>query len=236
MLTPSYSDADAIVSDPAVPLHVLFPPPSLGVHLLFGVDHNGMNAGVFAVRVSHLALEFVDSVLAWSDTNHDPLISDQHWIGMTLRRNETLAAAFAEMPRTWMNAYFLDDVGAGTGSLAGDDEEAWAPQWQVHLVNHLKRKYSFRPMVERALDVYGRGVAAAGGRMDNEAGKLSRPGEGRREGETRPVGLDKLPQAAWAGDAAEEWWADRRTGIDGIRFLDEERMKIVDRHGTVLNP
>jgi hypothetical protein len=224
------------VTDPAVPLHVLFPPSSLDAHLLFGLDHNGVNAGVFAMRVSHLALEFVESVLAGADTNFDPVITDQHWIGVSLRRNETFANAFAEMPRYWMNSYFLDDVGAGTASPAGDDEEAWAPQWQVHLVNHLKRKYSWRPLVERALAVYRRGVAAVGGSVDNEGGRVSRPGEGRKGGEVRAVGLDKLPQADWARDAAEAWWQGRRTGIEGIRFLDEELMKIVDRHGTVLNP
>ncbi|BEI84437.1 hypothetical protein CcaverHIS002_0410410 [Cutaneotrichosporon cavernicola] len=227
-----YSDADSIVSDPAVPLHVLLPPPSLNAHFAFGVDPNGINAGVFAIRVSPLALEFVETVLDWSDTNTSPLISDQHWIGLTLRRNETFANAFIEMHRSWMNAYVIDDVGAGTSSPYGDKKESWAPQWQVHLVNHFKRKYSWRPFVERALAVYERGVAAAGGKVGNEGGKVSQAGEGRSQRESRPVGLDMLPQAGWAQETADRWWAGRQTGIVGIHFLDEELMKVVDRHGT----
>ncbi|CAK9780230.1 hypothetical protein CC85DRAFT_283357 [Cutaneotrichosporon oleaginosum] len=231
-----YTDADTFVSDPAVPLHVLLSPAPPDAHLLFGQDHNGVNTGVAAIRVSQLSLEFVDAVLACADNSPDPLLSDQHWIGITLRRNETFSNAFAEIRRTWFNAYFLDDVGAGTGSEAGDVKAAWSPQWQVHLVNHFKRKYSWRPMVERALVVYERGVEAAGGKVENEGGRVSRAGEGRRERESRPVGLDRLPQFAWAQEAAEVWWNGRRTGLEGIRFLDEELMKTVNWRGEVWIP
>ncbi|GMK56841.1 hypothetical protein CspeluHIS016_0306810 [Cutaneotrichosporon spelunceum] len=231
-----YSDADSIVTDPAVPLHALLPPPSLDAHFLFGVDPNGVNAGVFAIRISPLALEFVQTVLDLAETNSNPVITDQHWVGVTLRRNEKFANAFAEMPRSWMNAYILDDVGAGTTSISGNDRAAWTPQWQVHLVNHFKRKYSWRPLVERALKVYELGVAAAGGKVESEGGSVSQAGEGRKKKENRPVGLDKLNQARWAQEVANQWWAEPRIGIMGINFLDEELMKVVDRHGTVQNP
>lgn len=245
-----YSDADAIVTDPSVPLHSLLPPSTLNAHLLFGQDHNGLNAGVFAARVSPLSVSFVDRILSLAETNPDPLITDQHWVGVALRSNTSFSAAFAEMPRTWMNAYFLDERGPGTGAEGGEEEEKWEPQWQVHLVNHLKRKYSFRPLVERALGVYERAVGSvpddAGGGSEpegdrsgeevsgEEAGEKEESGW-RREEPNRPNGLDTLPQAEWARKRAEEWWAKAKTGIEEVRFLDEERMKIVDWEGTVLN-
>lgn len=248
LLTDRYSDADAIVSDPAIPLHALLPPHTLQPEpqFLFGQDHNGLNAGVFVIRVSPLALAFVERVLALGDSNPDPLISDQHWVGVALRSNSSYGHAFAEMPRTWMNAYFLDEAGPGTAALGGDDEEAWAPQWQVHLVNRLKRKYSFRPLVERALDVYRRGVIMVDGHGALEGGgarlrdrqnqTLEGEEERKVEREIRPNGLDRLPQTEWAREHATDWWAAQHTGIDNIRFLDEARMKIVDRNDVVLNP
>lgn len=166
-------------------------------------------------------------------------ISETHWFGLAFRTNETYADAFAEMPASWMNAHILDQSGPGTGADGDGDPEKSAPQWQVKMVDRPKWRSSFRAFAERTLGVYLRGVEAAGSYEGEDLSEEERNQRGKdmvagTAKEIRfPNGLELLPQAEWTRKHAEAWWAHRR-GLEGIRFLDEERMVVVDQHGVVL--
>lgn len=134
-----------------------------------------------------------------------PLLSEQHFFGEMLRDDNDYAEHFYEIPQQWLNAYYAPE---GSGE--------WTPQLHVHLVNKLKTKYSFRPFVQASRNVY------------NMAATLA-----RTQGDRGP-GLAHLPQHGKTAANAREWWSRAKGGITHVRFLDEDRSKIVDYMGEVL--
>lgn len=125
--------------------------------------------------------------------------SDQHHLGRALR-TLPYGEHFYELPRRWFNAYFLDDGGHAID--AGGN--GWDPLLQVHLVNHLKFKYSIQPMVQHAATV-AQQAADARNRVKSYTGSM----------------FELLPQNDWTIQRAKSWWAGARGGVTRMRFLDE---------------
>ncbi|WVF72890.1 hypothetical protein IAT40_007708 [Kwoniella sp. CBS 6097] len=83
------TDADSLISDPAVPLHLLLPPDSVTpTPLVLGTqDHNGFNAGAMLYRIDNRVL-----------------------FAQYLVENPDFAKHFYEIPRLWINAYWFADT------------------------------------------------------------------------------------------------------------------------------
>ncbi|WVQ81413.1 hypothetical protein IAT38_003537 [Cryptococcus sp. DSM 104549] len=191
-----FTDIDTVISNPAIPLHLLLPPSNLTPepHILGNQDHNGLNAGVLLLRASPLILELVEWCLLTFESTPDKgdgwAPSDQILLGRRLLDDPELASHFYEIPQRWLNAYFLEP------------EDEWAPpQLQVHFVNRLKFKYAFMPVVKALSEVLVRGREAA-----------ERAGKGG-------TGLELLPDVEKAERAGREWWAQAKSGVKDMRFL-----------------
>ena len=100
-------DADAIIINPLIPLETFLPPADIsGVQALVTEDWNGLNNGVFYLRVSAWNVEMLSAVLAYRTFRPDESLpfTEQSAMAAVLknpefRRNVTV------VPSTWFNAY-----------------------------------------------------------------------------------------------------------------------------------
>ncbi|WVR00083.1 hypothetical protein IAU59_007225 [Kwoniella sp. CBS 9459] len=206
------TDADSLISDPAVPLHLLLPPAETVTPtplILGSQDHNGFNSGVMLFRVDTRVLGYIDSVIETFHAFNEPppdkakgwVPSDQVLLAQELVENAELAQHFYQIPRLWINAYWIADA----------EWDPSTPQLQVHLVNHLKRRVPFAPIVRHNLAI----LEAA-----NEARARSRADEGDMElVHGYGHGLDLLPQWDSTAEAGSNFWQDARAGIEDMRWL-----------------
>lgn len=195
-----YADADTIVADPSVAVHQLLPPPGLSPEplLLGSQDHNGLNAGVLLMRVAPASLRFLEDLI--SDTKRPGGLSDQHYTGWRLRTDPAVSDHFYEIPKHWLNAYWLSEVTA----------QPWRPAMHVHLVNWLSDKVPWRPAVRHATRI-ARDARKAYADAYNVRGAVR----------DSAMGFELLPQYKLAAESAHKWWAQAVGGVRKMRFLDE---------------
>ncbi|KAL1413583.1 oligosaccharyl transferase subunit ost3/OST6 [Vanrija albida] len=143
-----WSDADTVIADPAVPAHALVP-PHRGAMYCAAQDHNGMNAGVMLLRVHVTTVRAVRTVIRLFESRARGAHTDQSAWGLMLRSDPGLAAGFYEMPKHWLNAYWLEDMADG-------------PVLQIHHVNWLK-ELPFAPAIRHAVGVAREARARGGG-------------------------------------------------------------------------
>ncbi|KAH0292887.1 glycosyltransferase family 34 protein, partial [Aureobasidium sp. EXF-3399] len=101
-------DADTIMLNPYVPLEIFLPPsPQFDdVHLLVTNDWNGLNNGVFPVRVNQWAVELFSAIVSsrYYKPDQDLTFRDQSAMD-TLLKDKKFAAHTVEAPQRWFNAY-----------------------------------------------------------------------------------------------------------------------------------
>ena len=101
-------DADTIMLNPYVPLEMFLPPsPQFDdVHLLVTNDWNGLNNGVFPVRVNQWAVELFSAIISsrYYKPDQDLTFRDQSAMD-TLLKDKKFAAHTVEAPQRWFNAY-----------------------------------------------------------------------------------------------------------------------------------
>lgn len=123
---------------------------------------------------------------------------------MLLRSEPSYADYFYRIPKWWLNAYSLEEPSNTPGS--------WYPRLHVHFVKQLKRKSSFRPVLEQASRIAQRASNLNGTRA---AAKHAHPIRG-------------LVESSWTRSQAEGYWAKHAVaGIHGMRFLDEMQSTVV---------
>ncbi|PQK16814.1 hypothetical protein BB8028_0007g00180 [Beauveria bassiana] len=121
-------DADTVILNPNIPLEIFLPPSRHDdVHLLLTKDWNGMNNGVFPLRVNSWSVELLSAALAYPVTRPDVALfwPDQSALDRVLHENQYFAASVAYCPLRWFNAYMASADGK---SLNPDSPE----QLQVH--------------------------------------------------------------------------------------------------------
>jgi hypothetical protein len=101
-------DADTIMLNPYVPLEIFLPPsPQFDdIHLLVTNDWNGLNNGVFPVRVNQWAVELFSAIISsrYYKPDQDLTFRDQSAMD-TLLKDKKFAAHTVEAPQRWFNAY-----------------------------------------------------------------------------------------------------------------------------------
>ena len=105
-------DADSMIINPEIPLEIFLPPANFNdVHLLAGKDHNGLNTGIFFMRVHRWSIDFLVRVLGLPvfkpeiDLGYS---ADQTAMAMVLNEPQ-FRGHLVYQPRTWYNAYMTDD-------------------------------------------------------------------------------------------------------------------------------
>ncbi|CZT17988.1 uncharacterized protein RCC_03827 [Ramularia collo-cygni] len=107
-------DADSMILNPALSPEIFLPPAHLkDVYALATADHNGLNSGIFYLRVHPLALDLLTQTVAYPLSHpEDDLgwFSEQAAMAKVIESRETNQTSQAYpgivwMPRVWFNAY-----------------------------------------------------------------------------------------------------------------------------------
>lgn len=105
----SYFDADSIIMNPQIPLEIFIPPSDFQhIHWLAGKDHNGLNAGVFLLRVNTWTLDLLSRVMTYKHyhPSEDYPFEEQTILAKLTEKDEQFKPNSIYVPKGWFNAYF----------------------------------------------------------------------------------------------------------------------------------
>lgn len=102
-------DADTVILNPYVPIETFLPPPGSefeDVHLLYSNDWNGLNNGVFPVRVNQWAVKLFTAIVAFRHYKPDEqlVFRDQSAMDMVMKEPQ-FVHNIVQAPQRWFNAY-----------------------------------------------------------------------------------------------------------------------------------
>jgi hypothetical protein len=102
-------DADTIILNPNVPIETFLPPAGTefdDVHLMYTNDMNGLNNGVFPVRVNQWAVKLFSAIVAFRHYKPDVGLQfrDQSAMSMLMQEPE-FSKHIVQAPQRWFNAY-----------------------------------------------------------------------------------------------------------------------------------
>lgn len=100
-------DADTVIMNKLIPLETFLPPEERSdVHLLYTKDWNGLNNGVFMLRVSTWSLELLSSVLAYRTfrPEDDLPFTEQSAMEKVMQMDKYKVGA-VQCPPQWFNSY-----------------------------------------------------------------------------------------------------------------------------------
>lgn len=143
-----WMDADTVLLNPYIPIAAFLPPESGGfddVNLVVVHDWNGLNNGVFAIRVCRWSVELLTAVLAFPHYRSDffLLFRDQSAMDELLKERR-FARQTVKAPQRWFNAY------------QGEHNETLAPfqvrrgDFLVHFAGVGDREQRMRYWLDRA--------------------------------------------------------------------------------------
>lgn len=118
----SWHDVDTVVLNNQVSLDTFIRDihEKDNVQFIYTEDQNGLNAGVFYVRVGEWASVFLSTVLAMSKAKDHPKLDfwEQTAIAKTVAENEFFGSASVMVPRDWFNSYAWLSKDETTGRYA----------------------------------------------------------------------------------------------------------------------
>ncbi|KAK3116080.1 hypothetical protein LTR53_003922 [Teratosphaeriaceae sp. CCFEE 6253] len=102
-------DADTIILNPYVPIETFLPPPGSefeDIHLVCTQDWNGLNNGIFAIRVNRWSVDLFTAILSFRYYRPDAalIFRDQSAMG-DLIKEPMFAKHVVSAPQRWFNAY-----------------------------------------------------------------------------------------------------------------------------------
>lgn len=102
-------DADTVILNPNVPIETFLPPAGKefeDVYLLFSNDWNGLNNGVFPIRVNQWAVKLFSNIVAYRHYKpEEPLpFRDQSVMDNVMHEPE-FVRNIVQLPQRWFNAY-----------------------------------------------------------------------------------------------------------------------------------
>ena len=104
----SYTDADTIVMNQEIPLSIFEPPGDFNhVKWIAGRDWNGLNAGIFFLRVDTWSLNLLNRVMTYKHYHptEDYTFEEQSILARLTEQNDEFKTQAIYMPRMWFNAY-----------------------------------------------------------------------------------------------------------------------------------
>ena len=127
-------DGDSIIINPEIMPQIFLPPPDFNnVNFLVTKDHNGMNTGVFFLRVCDWSVKFMSKVLAYPLFRPDVDLgrsADQSAMEL-VAQEEGFRGATLYQPRVWYNTYefhhgYEGDAGRMLVHFPGLEQDRWA--------------------------------------------------------------------------------------------------------------
>lgn len=102
-------DSDTIILNPHIPIETFLPPPGTefdDIYMMYTADWNGLNNGVFPIRVNRWAVNLLSSVVAWRHFNPDDPLQFRDQSAMnSLIQQPKYAKHMVQAPQRWFNAY-----------------------------------------------------------------------------------------------------------------------------------
>ncbi|KAI7394556.1 glycosyltransferase family 34 protein, partial [Hortaea werneckii] len=100
-------DADTIILNPYIPIETFLPPPDFDdIHLMYSIDWNGLNNGVFPIRVNQWAVDLFSAIVSYRYYRpEDPLVFRDQSAMNTLMLEPRFAKNIVNAPQRWFNAY-----------------------------------------------------------------------------------------------------------------------------------
>ncbi|QIW96704.1 hypothetical protein AMS68_002222 [Peltaster fructicola] len=102
-------DADTILLNPHIPIEAFLPPAGSEfehVHLLYSNDWNGLNSGVFPIRVNKWSAELLSAILAFRYYRPDEPLTFREQSAMDIVMKEPkFSKNIVQLPQRWFNAY-----------------------------------------------------------------------------------------------------------------------------------
>lgn len=102
-------DADTIILNPYIPIEVFLPPPGSefdDIHLVYSNDWNGLNNGVFPVRVCQWSVTLFSAITSFRHYRPDIPLQwrDQSAMAVLMKEPE-FVDNMVQAPQRWFNAY-----------------------------------------------------------------------------------------------------------------------------------
>ncbi|KAK5173449.1 uncharacterized protein LTR77_002130 [Saxophila tyrrhenica] len=102
-------DADTIILNPNVPIETFLPPPGTefdDVYLMYSNDWNGLNNGVFPIRVNQWAVRLFSGIVSYRHFRPDEPLQFRDQSAMnSLMQEPEFAKHIVQAPQRWFNAY-----------------------------------------------------------------------------------------------------------------------------------
>lgn len=102
-------DADTVILNPNIPIETFLPPQGTefdDVYLMYSMDWNGLNNGVFPIRVNEWAVELFSGIVAYRHFKpEDPLVFRDQSAMNTLMNEPQNVKHIVQAPQRWFNAY-----------------------------------------------------------------------------------------------------------------------------------
>lgn len=113
-----YFDADSIIMNQEIPLEIFEPPSDFNhINWMAGKDYNGLNAGVFILRVNQWSLNLLTRVMTYKHYHPDEeyVFEEQTILARLTENDEQFMKESIYVPKAWLNAYFysLQEVKPG---------------------------------------------------------------------------------------------------------------------------
>lgn len=107
-----WSDGDTVIMNKLIPLEAFLPPENRDdVHLLYTRDWNGLNNGVFMIRVSEWSVQFLSAIIAYRTfrPEEDLPFTEQSAMDLVLHMPQYRPGTVS-VPPQWFNAYTYDSA------------------------------------------------------------------------------------------------------------------------------
>ncbi|KAJ5818383.1 galactosyl transferase GMA12/MNN10 family protein [Penicillium riverlandense] len=107
-------DSDTVLMNLNLPLETFLPPSHLpDVHILLSQDYNGLNNGIFLIRVHPWSVKLLNAVIAYPYLKPDVELhwDDQSALSNILKENEYFGRSTVYCPQRWFNPYTRSENG-----------------------------------------------------------------------------------------------------------------------------
>jgi len=104
-------DSDVILINPNIKLETFLPDEKMDlIHFIAARDHNGLNCGVFLIRVHPWSLNFLIRATSYSYYNLEEYLrfADQTSMSNVLKFSNDTSEHYIIVPRNWFNSYLGD--------------------------------------------------------------------------------------------------------------------------------
>lgn len=134
----SYFDADSIIMNEELPLEIFDTPEDYrNINWIAAKDWNGLNAGVFILRVCPWSVDLLTRVMTHKHyhPNEDYTFEEQSILSRLTERDERFKSASIYVPKTWINSYFYLNGDVIPGSLIAHFPH---PDYKWHIYTWLR--------------------------------------------------------------------------------------------------